>query len=69
MLVLRRKQGQWLEVTHKSGDVMRVKVNAISNESKGSQVNLAFEDNARNFRIERPERNAGKGAVLQPNST
>jgi hypothetical protein len=55
MLVLRRKEGQWIEVTHKSGDVLRVRVYNLCSEVPG-RVNLAFDDQARNFEIQRPER-------------
>lgn len=56
MLVLKRKEGQWIEVTHsKSGDVMRIRVCKIEAGNPG-HLNLAFEDDARNFEIQRPER-------------
>lgn len=55
MLVLKRKEGQWIDVTHKSGDVIRIRVYGISDEAPG-RVNLAFDDDARNFDIQRPER-------------
>lgn len=55
MLVLRRKDGQWIEVTHKSGDVLRFRVYDVSGETPG-RVNLAFDDVERNFAIQRPER-------------
>ncbi len=55
MLVLRRKEGQWIEVLHRSGDVLRLRVYDICGESPG-RVNLAFDDPPRNFSIQRPER-------------
>jgi hypothetical protein len=55
MLVLKRKEGQWIEVTHKSGDVLRFRVYDIARSDPG-RVNLAFDDQARNFEIQRPER-------------
>lgn len=58
MLVLRRKSGQWIEITHgKSGDVLRVKVYDILRSAAGQtgQCNLAFDDDERNFVIQRPE--------------
>jgi hypothetical protein len=55
MLVLKRKEGQWVEVTHSSGDVMRIRVCQIESGQPG-HLNLAFDDSARNFQIERPER-------------
>lgn len=55
MLVLKRREGQWVEVTHRSGDVLRIRVYAIEPGQPG-YLNLAFEDDARHFAIERPER-------------
>ncbi len=55
MLVLKRKEGQWVEVTHRSGDVLRIRVCKIEGGAPG-HLNLAFDDNARHFEIERPER-------------
>jgi hypothetical protein len=55
MLVLKRKEGEWVDITHKSGDVLRVRVCQIQ-PGRPSSLNLAFDDNPRNFAIERPER-------------
>ncbi len=55
MLVLKRKEGQWVEITHKNGDVLRIRVCRIEPGQPG-HLNLVFEDDARNFEIERPER-------------
>lgn len=55
MLVLKRKDGQWIEVTHRSGDVLRFRVYDICGESP-ARANLAFDDPERNFSIQRPER-------------
>ena len=55
MLVLKRKEGQWVDVTHRSGDVLRIRVCRIEPGIPG-QLNLAFDDDPRNFEIERPER-------------
>ena len=55
MLVLKRKEGQWVEVTHRSGEVLRIRVCKIEGGSPG-HLNLAFDDDARHFEIERPER-------------
>jgi hypothetical protein len=52
MLVLKRKEGQWVDITHRSGEVIRIRVCDIS----PGQLNLAFDDDARNFQVERPER-------------
>lgn len=55
MLVLKRKEGQWVEVTHRSGDVLRIRVCKIEGGAPG-HLNLAFDDGPRHFEIERPER-------------
>ena len=55
MLVLKRKEGQWVEVTHRSGDVLRIRVCKLEAGTPG-HLNLAFDDDARHFEIERPER-------------
>jgi hypothetical protein len=56
MLVLKRNEGQWVEIKHvASGDVMRVRLYDICGGMPG-RANLAFDDAARNFDIERPER-------------
>ena len=56
MLVIRRKEGQWVDILHeKSGDTLRIRTYNIRSRHPG-QIDLAFEDDARNFQIERPER-------------
>jgi hypothetical protein len=55
MLVLKRKEGQWVDVRHHSGDLLRIRVCQIESGQPG-HLNLAFDDDARNFEIERPER-------------
>ncbi len=55
MLVLKRNEGQWVDVTHKSGDVIRLRVYQICGGLPG-RVSLAFDDAPRNFEIHRPER-------------
>lgn len=56
MLVLKRKEGQQIEITHSgSGDVIRFRVYNIRSRFPG-QLDIAFEDDARNFKVERPER-------------
>ncbi len=55
MLVIRRTEGQWVEVTHKSGDTMRIRIYDLGHEGTG-RAHLAFDDPARNFAIQRPER-------------
>lgn len=62
MLVLKRKEGQWLEITHShSGDVLRLRLYDIHSTSP-ARANLAFDDAARNFEIQRPER-LGRGPL------
>lgn len=59
MLVLKRKEGQWVNVTHRSGDVLRIRVAKIegsSGEGSPGRLNLGFDDDFRHFEIERPER-------------
>jgi hypothetical protein len=55
MLVLKRKEGQWVDVIHRSGDRMRIRVYNIRSQIP-RQLDLAFDDDARHFTIERPER-------------
>jgi hypothetical protein len=55
VLVLRRKEGQWIDIVHKNGDKLRVRVYRIK-EGYPSQLDMAFDDEARNFEIQRPER-------------
>ena len=55
MLILRRKEGQWVEITHRSGDTIRVRVTNIRARGPG-QIDLAFDDGERHFAIHRPER-------------
>lgn len=55
MLVLKRREGQWVEITHKSGDRLRLRVCRIRGGPPG-RLDVAFDDDPRNFRIERPER-------------
>ena len=66
MLVLKRKEGQWVEVTHRSGDVLRIRVCKIEGGTPG-HLNLAFDDTARHFEIERPERRHGQPAPAATN--
>ncbi len=61
MLVLRRTDGQWVEITHRSGDTLRLRVYDLSHEGPG-RAHLAFDDPARNFEIQRPERAAKPAA-------
>jgi hypothetical protein len=54
MLVLKRKEGQWIEITHRSGDVLRIRVYNIRSRFPG-QLDLAFADEGRHFEVRRPE--------------
>lgn len=58
MLVLNRKEGQWVEITHRSGDVLRIRFYNIQNALEGhrGRLSVAFDDDARNFKVHRPER-------------
>jgi hypothetical protein len=63
MLVLKRKEGQWIEITHaRTGDVLRIRLYDVCGGLPG-RANLAFDDPARNFAIERPERHFGARAA------
>jgi hypothetical protein len=65
MLVLKRKEGQWIEIIHRSGDVIRVRVYDIQSVTgTPSRANLAFDDSARNFEIRRPERRMTAPAAI-----
>jgi hypothetical protein len=55
MLVLKRKEGQWIEVRHKSGDLLKIRIYDICGRCP-PRANLAFEDPDRNFEIMRPDR-------------
>jgi hypothetical protein len=68
MLILRRKEGQWVEITHRSGDVIRVRVYNIRARAPG-QLDLAFDDDDRNFVILRPERADRSESPAEPIAT
>jgi hypothetical protein len=55
MLVLRRKDGQWLEITHQSGDRILIRVYNVRCRFPG-QVDMAFDDPDHHFNIQRTER-------------
>lgn len=59
MLVLKRKEGEWVEITHRSGDLLRLRVYGIKGRQPG-RANLAFDDPERNFDIQRIERLTGR---------
>lgn len=58
MLVIKRNKKEWVEITHSSGQTIRIQVQRITHNRKGgpTSVYLAFDDDARNFRIDRPDR-------------
>jgi sRNA-binding carbon storage regulator CsrA len=55
VLVLKRKEGEWVDIKHRSGDVIRVRVYGIHGTNPG-KANLAFDDPMHNFDVQRPER-------------
>ncbi|GIW86170.1 MAG: hypothetical protein KatS3mg108_0494 [Isosphaeraceae bacterium] len=55
MLVLKRKDGEWLDIRHRSGDLLRIRIYGIKGQHPG-RVNLAFDDPEHHFDIQRPER-------------
>lgn len=61
MLVLKRRDGEWLEIAHvESGDVLRVRLYDIRGETPGHQsLSVLFDDPDRNFSITRPDRAIG----------
>ncbi len=63
MLILGRNEGQWIELTHRSGDVVRIHVREARRDSGGLRVELVFDDPERHFEIERPERKAATEAT------
>ncbi len=57
MLVLGRKDGQLVEIRHRSGDVIRLRVYDVQGptpEGRAGRLRIAFDDDARNFDISRP---------------
>lgn len=72
MLILRRADGQWLDIQHKaSGDVIRIRVYDLRSRGPTSpgHLNMAFDDDARHFQIERPERKPRPAAEDQLSET
>lgn len=56
MLILRRKNGDYVDVTHgTSGDVLRIWTSNVR-WCGGTQVDMGFDDPAHNFQIQRSER-------------
>jgi hypothetical protein len=67
MLVLSRKEGQWIDLTHTSGDRIRIRVYNIRGRFPG-RLDLAFDDEGRNFHLLRPGRRV-PGAAAAPGGT
>jgi hypothetical protein len=66
MLVLKRKEGQVVEIVHvASGDTIRVRTYNIKPQYPG-QLDLAFDDPSYKFAIERSERQENKRAENRP---
>jgi sRNA-binding carbon storage regulator CsrA len=63
MLVMRRKEGQWIQITHSSGDRIRIRVYNIRSRYPG-HLDLAFNDPAHQFTIRRGERAARANRCL-----
>jgi hypothetical protein len=63
MLMLRRHDGQWVEVIHRTGDRLRIRVCRLLDGNFG-ECHLGFDDPMRNFLIHRPEwlKEAGRSA-------
>lgn len=72
MLILRRKEGQWVEIIHRSGETIRFRVYNIRTRHPG-QLDIAFDDPTKNFTIQRPERalaaDPSQSAVEKPVSS
>jgi sRNA-binding carbon storage regulator CsrA len=64
MLILRRRVDQEVEVTTRTGELLRIKVTSLTH----GQVELGFYDPEHNFAIERPDR-AEKAVALRGNAT
>lgn len=54
MLIMRVKEGQWIEIKHKSGDVIRVRLCNIRPRYRG-RLDTVFDDDAHNFSIVRSD--------------
>jgi hypothetical protein len=66
MLILKRKEGQWINILHKSGDLIRFRVYQICG-GELAHAYFAFDDVARNFDVQRSERIARRLARAQRN--
>lgn len=56
MLVLKRKENEWVEIQHAaSGDILKIRLYNIGRNNR-KRADMAFDDDDRNFLIHRPER-------------
>lgn len=53
MLVVKHIEGQWVEIKHRSGDVIMVRIYDIVGRQDSSQATVAFHDPKRIFEVER----------------
>jgi hypothetical protein len=55
VLIMKRRRDQWIHITHKSGDVIKIRIHKLhgpaSAKTAPATVRLAFLDEARNFEI------------------
>lgn len=61
MLVLRRLCGQWIDIMHRSGDKLRIRTYGFV-----GPILLAFDDDRRNFDVQRAERRPVSPQVRSP---
>lgn len=62
MLVLQRKEGDWLEIEHAgSGDVLYIRTYDIQPGRRG-RLSLAFDDPSHKYHIRRPKPTGGEVA-------
>jgi hypothetical protein len=54
-LVVRRGNKQWIEIVHRSGDVLRIQLYSRPGDPPLRDARVAFDDPNRNFEIYRPE--------------
>jgi hypothetical protein len=67
MLILRREEGQWTRAIHRpSGDVLPIRVVRAWWQDGVAHVELAFDDPAHLFTIERPESRSARRRDRDP---
>lgn len=59
MLVLKRREGEEIVVTHRSGDVLRIRLDGVELDPR--RAALGFDDPALNFEIDKAERRQPPG--------